>query len=86
MLLEKIDALTEKIDRLTARIETFIGELAEAQPSAPSGPADARGGPGASALTRLDEIPGMGLLAAQVIVAEIGLDMTQFPTAGHLVS
>jgi len=28
----------------------------------------------------------VGLRAAQVIVAEIGLDMTQFPTADHLVS
>jgi transposase len=35
---------------------------------------------------RLDEIPGIGPKAAQVILAEIGLDMSQFPTAGHLVS
>ena len=39
-----------------------------------------------SALQRLDEIPGIGPRAAQIIIAEIGLDMTQFPTAGHLVS
>ena len=26
------------------------------------------------------------MVAAQTIIAEIGLDMTQFPTAGHLVS
>src|SRR4051812_19668926 len=31
-------------------------------------------------------IPGVGPLAARVIVAEIGLDMGRFPTAGHLVS
>ncbi|GAA4203710.1 transposase [Microbispora amethystogenes] len=35
---------------------------------------------------RLDEIPGIGALAAQVIIAEVGLDMTRFPTADHLVS
>ena len=29
---------------------------------------------------------GIGLATAQVIVAEIGLDMAQFPTPGHLVS
>src|SRR3954470_2678372 len=31
-------------------------------------------------------IPGVGALAARVIVAEIGLDMGRFPSAGHLVS
>ena len=35
---------------------------------------------------RLDEIPGIGPSTAQVILAEIGLDMSVFPTAGHLVS
>ena len=37
-------------------------------------------------IDRLDEIPGIGPGAAQIIVAEIGLDMSQFPTAAHLVS
>jgi transposase len=31
-------------------------------------------------------IPGVGPVAAEVIVAEIGDDMTRFPTAGHLAS
>jgi transposase len=35
---------------------------------------------------RLDEVAGIGRHAAQVIIAEVGLDMGQFPTAGHLVS
>jgi len=34
----------------------------------------------------LDEIPGVGRHIAQVIIAEIGLDMSQFRTAAHLVS
>jgi transposase len=34
----------------------------------------------------LDEIPGIGRHNAQEIIAEIGLDMTRFPTADHLVS
>ena len=38
------------------------------------------------ALGRLDEIPGISRAAAQGIIAEIGLDMTRFPTPGHLVS
>lgn len=37
-------------------------------------------------LERLDEIPGVGPRAAQIILAEVGLDMKQFPTAAHLVS
>jgi transposase len=44
------------------------------------------GGDGLSASQCLDEIAGIGPLAAQVIIAEIGLDMSRFPTAGHLVS
>jgi hypothetical protein len=34
------------------------------------------------ALQRLDEVPGIGGKAAQVIIAEVGLDMGQFPTPG----
>ena len=37
-------------------------------------------------MARLDEVPGIGPHGAQVILAEIGLDMTRFPTPGHLVS
>ena len=39
-----------------------------------------------TAAERLAEITGLGQVPAQVIIAEIGLDMTRFPTAGHLVS
>lgn len=34
----------------------------------------------------LTTIPGVSDLTARVIVAEIGVDMTRFPTAGHLIS
>src|ERR1700729_2934409 len=42
--------------------------------------------PLADEVARLDEIPGISLTAAHVILAGIGTDMTRFPTAGHLVS
>jgi transposase len=42
--------------------------------------------PFAKAAGRLDEITGVGRAAAQVIIAEIGVDMARFPTPGHLVS
>ena len=35
---------------------------------------------------RLDEIPGIGAHNAQAILAEIGVDMSRFPTPAHLVS
>ena len=39
-----------------------------------------------AAVDRLDEITGVGRIAAQVIIAEIGVDMGRFATAGHLAS
>lgn len=35
---------------------------------------------------RLSTIPGVGQRTAEVIIAEIGVDMTRFPTPGHLAS
>jgi transposase len=42
--------------------------------------------PFVQAVERLDEITGVGRAAAQVIIAEIGLDMDRFPTPAHLAS
>ena len=42
--------------------------------------------PFAPAAARLDEIPGIGPAAAAIIIAEVGVDMSRFPTAGHLCS
>ena len=42
--------------------------------------------PFCDAVARLDEIPGIGPTAAAIIIAEIGTDMTRFPTPGHLAS
>src|SRR5215471_10070560 len=46
----------------------------------------AHAAPLAHLVARLDEIPGISLASAYVILAEIGTDMTRFPTAGHLTS
>ena len=101
MLLDQIDALGVQIDRLTSRIEGLIGAIPAAQPPQDqSGLSHGRGGGGATdegahtqaaqvllpTPDRLDEVPGIGSKAAQVIIAEIGLDMGQFPTPAHLVS
>jgi transposase len=42
--------------------------------------------PSHDAIARLITIPGVSTVSAQVILAEIGTDMTRFPTAGHLLS
>lgn len=87
MLLDQIDALTVQIDTLTVRIDALIAAIPAAQPSAEPGsgtPHDETAP--LAALARLDEIPGIGVRAAQTIIAEVGLDMAQFPTAGQLVS
>ena len=42
--------------------------------------------PFSAARNRLDTITGVGKRAAEVIIAEIGADMSRFPTAGHLAS
>jgi transposase len=68
---------------------TKTTEVPAEAPIEASVPADgtlAHRGGNLSAAQRLDEIAGIGPLAAQVIIAEIGLEMSRFPTAGHLVS
>ena len=70
-MLARVDAIDADLADLDARIEEEIWRQ------------DASW---AQAVTRLDAIPGVGVTIAQVIIAEVGLDMTRFPTAGHLVS
>jgi transposase len=42
--------------------------------------------PSTADLARLDGMPGVNRRTAEVIIAEIGVDMRQFPTAKHLAS
>jgi transposase len=91
ILLAQIDSLTAQIDSLTARIGQLVTELPAAQgvnPDGSTGPSAGQGpeAPVPPAISRLEEVPGISRHAAQVIIAEIGLDMTRFPTAAHLVS
>ncbi|MHB8696248.1 MAG: IS110 family RNA-guided transposase [Solirubrobacteraceae bacterium] len=90
LLLDQIDALSAKIEALTLRIDELIAQIPAAQAAAADNDGDSDNGDPATvplpAVARLDEISGIGAYAAQVIIAEVGLDMTRFPTAGHLVS
>ena len=91
ILLDQTGALTAQIGQLTARITELIAAIPAAQgidADGATGP-DAGTGPGAPvlpAVARLDEITGCGVIAAQAIIAEIGLDMAVFGTPGLLVS
>jgi len=91
MLLDQIDALNAQIGKLTTRIEELIAAIPAAQGVDADGTTGPRAGAGPDALVlpaaaRLDEITGIGPEGAQAIIAEIGLDMSRFPTPGHLVS
>ena len=66
---------------MLARVDAITADIATVQDRI-----DTQIAPFAQAVTRLDEITGVGLTAAQTIIAEIGVDMTRFPTPAHLVS
>jgi len=66
--------MLDRTDALTAQIEALTTRIEEAI------------APFAAQVAQLDEVPGVGPTGAQELIAEIGVDMTRFPTAGHLVS
>lgn len=66
--------MLDRIDAMTASIDRVTTAI------------DAAIAPFRDAVDRLDEITGVGLTSAHELIAEIGTDMTRFPTAGHLVS
>ena len=69
------------LKRMLSRIDTLAADIAAVEARI-----DEQIAPFADTVDRLDEITGVGRIAAQVIVAEIGLNMTRFPTPNHLVS
>jgi transposase len=62
------------VDYLTGEIARLDGEIEE------------RMRPVAEEVARLDTIPGIGVQRAQEIIAAIAVDMSRFPSAGHLAS
>jgi transposase len=66
--------MLERIDDLTARIDELTDTIEEAV------------APYAAQIACLDEVTGIGTTAAQDLIAELGVDMSMFPTAAHLVS
>lgn len=96
-LTRQINVLTGRIEALITAIDRPPTDSHAGPPSPPdplvSTPGDISTSPPTDTLNewlstveRLDEITGIGPNAAQVILAEIGWDMSCFPTPAHLVS
>jgi transposase len=87
--LDRITDLDRKAARLEDEIRDALAEIPGAWGVTAGGEPSPDPGPGAAALAaaqRLAEIPGVTPELAAMIIAETGLDMTVFPTAGHLAS
>ena len=61
-------------------------EFLDGQTEELSGEIEERMRPFQVAIQWIDDIPGLGQRSAEVVVAEIGVDMSRFPSAKHLCS
>jgi transposase len=86
ILLDQIDRLDAQTTQLTQRIAELVSEIDHADPPPPGPESGEQHPPPLGVLHRISEVPGLSTETAQLIIAEIGLDMSRFPTAGHLVS
>jgi transposase len=92
-LLAQLDSLDEAITRVGNEIATWMDRETPVEPEQ-SQPASALSEQDeskkvltwAQAVALLCTIPGISQRSAQGILAEIGIDMSRFPTAGHLAS
>ena len=73
----------------TVMVDPVTGEILASHQTRPASgrtdglPGDRRALP---AVERIAEVTGLNIYSAQAVLAEVGLDMTRFPTAGHLTS
>jgi transposase len=91
--LAHLDFMDEQIAAFDAQISAAL-QPPDAPPSDPEPPSDspdtAESAPHESswrsAHTICDAVPGIGPRVAETIIAELGTDMSRFPTAGHAAS
>jgi transposase len=69
-----LDSLLKELEFLEGQIQRHDARIAASTPSL------------TSAFERLDTIPGVARRAAEQIVAELGDDMSRFPSAAHVAS
>ena len=69
IILSELLSLIDGLDESISRLDTEIEKACL---------------PFAEAVTHLDTIPGVARPTAELILSEIGADMSRFPTAGHL--
>jgi transposase len=87
--LDRIDALDRDVAALDDEVAACLEGIEAAWGVDAAGVPCPDPGEGAAVLAaaaRLAEIPGVSLELAMAIIAETGLDMSRFPTAGHLAS
>ena len=96
--LEHIDFLDEKVEAISLRIEQQLESMSwPDEPAEPDAGESAEEEPPVAdeselpltwntAVALLDTIPGVNRRIAEVMLAEMGLDMSRFPTANHLAS
>lgn len=86
-----IDFLDEQIEAMSKQISQHLEQMAQppSDDDDPAAPSETEGDEPLSwseAVELLDTIPGVDRRTAEIILAEIGLDMRQFPSADDLAS
>jgi transposase len=94
-----LDELEKRIGAVSFEIVRRLGEppaptsggapeAGSPPPTQPEGGQESEGSasPAEEAIARLMTIPGVGRRTAELLVAEIGTDMSRFPSPGHLAS
>ena len=93
-LLARQLAHIDMLEQLIAEVSTEIGQRLQAETAfqspetqaPPAATAQDTLAPLAEVVQRLQTIPGVGQRAAEILVAEVGVDMQRFPSAAHLAS
>ncbi|MDX2939799.1 transposase, partial [Streptomyces ipomoeae] len=85
VLLGTVDHLTAQIGELDRLIARTLEEITTPPDRSGTGSEPATTVSARDPAEKLDAVPGIGPATAQIILAEIGADMSRFPTPEHLI-